>query len=83
MPTASEKVYDLLKQRLVGGSYAPGAQLKHLVAVIEKCGWTANVLNADKPVASVAEGIRVIREAKGSRSSARPLRSLYCGRGRP
>ena len=28
MPTASEKVYDLLKQRLVGGSYAPGAQLK-------------------------------------------------------
>jgi L-fucose isomerase len=43
------------------------AQLKHLVAVIEKCGWKANLLNADKPVSSVAEGIRVIREAKGER----------------
>jgi L-fucose isomerase-like protein len=42
-------------------------QLKHLVAVIEKCGWKANPLNSDKPVSSVAEGIRVIREAKGSR----------------
>ena len=28
MATASEKAYDLLKQRLVAGSYAPGAQLK-------------------------------------------------------
>ena len=29
-------------------------QLKELVKVIEDCGWQANVLNADKPVASVA-----------------------------
>lgn len=42
-------------------------QLSHLVKVIEKCGWTANVLNADKPVSSVAEGIAVARKAKGSR----------------
>src|SRR5512133_1610276 len=28
MTTASEKAYALLKQRLVAGSYAPGAQLK-------------------------------------------------------
>jgi DNA-binding GntR family transcriptional regulator len=28
MPSASDKAYDLLKQRLVAGSYAPGAQLK-------------------------------------------------------
>jgi len=28
MPSASDKAYELLKQRLVAGSYAPGAQLK-------------------------------------------------------
>jgi DNA-binding GntR family transcriptional regulator len=28
MPSATEKAYDVLKQRLVAGSYAPGAQLK-------------------------------------------------------
>lgn len=28
MPVASDKAYELLKQRLIGGSYAPGAQLK-------------------------------------------------------
>jgi DNA-binding GntR family transcriptional regulator len=28
MPAASDKAYELLKQRLVGGSYAPSAQLK-------------------------------------------------------
>ncbi|MGK5083663.1 hypothetical protein WDW37_10195 [Bdellovibrionota bacterium FG-1] len=42
-------------------------QLKQLIAVIEKCGWKANPLNADKPVSSVAEGLRVIKEAKGQR----------------
>lgn len=42
-------------------------QLKHLVQVIESCGWTANVLNGDKPASSVAEGIRVVREARGER----------------
>lgn len=28
MPAASDHAYELLKQRLIGGSYAPGAQLK-------------------------------------------------------
>ena len=42
-------------------------QLKDIVKVVEDCGWQANVLNADKPVASVAEGIRVIKRAKGDR----------------
>lgn len=40
------------------------AQLKHLVEVIEKCGWKANVLNPEKPVSSVAEGIRIIQESQ-------------------
>lgn len=42
-------------------------QLVDIIAVIEKCGWTANVLNPDKPVASVAEGLSVIKNAKGDR----------------
>jgi L-fucose isomerase-like protein len=42
-------------------------QLNELVKVISKCGWTANVLTPEKPVSSVAEGIRVIRGAKGAR----------------
>ncbi len=43
------------------------AQLGELVKVIGKCGWQANVLNPDKPVSSVAEGVRVIRTAQASR----------------
>jgi L-fucose isomerase-like protein len=42
-------------------------QLKNIVATIEKLGWKANVLNPDKPVASVAEGIQVAKQAKGER----------------
>jgi L-fucose isomerase-like protein len=42
-------------------------QTADLVRVIKKCGWKANVLNPDRPVASVAEGMRVIRRAKGRR----------------
>jgi L-fucose isomerase len=42
-------------------------QLQHLVSVIEECRWTAKVLNPDKPVASVAEGMKVIRKAEGER----------------
>lgn len=42
-------------------------QLGELIKVIRKCGWEPNVLNADKPVASVAEGLRVIKRAKGER----------------
>jgi L-fucose isomerase-like protein len=42
-------------------------QLKALVKVIEGCGWQANILNADKFVSSVAEGIAVVKRAKGER----------------
>jgi DNA-binding GntR family transcriptional regulator len=37
MAAASDKAYELLKQRLIGGSYAPGAQLKeeHLARELE------------------------------------------------
>ena len=42
-------------------------QLQHLVKVIEGCGWKANVLNPEKPVSSVAEGVAVVKQAKGDR----------------
>ncbi len=42
-------------------------QTVELVRVIKKCGWKANVLNPGRPVASVAEGMEVIRRAKGER----------------
>lgn len=42
-------------------------QLAELVKVIRKCGGEPNVLNPDKPVASVAEGLSVIRRARGDR----------------
>jgi len=42
-------------------------QLVELIRVIKKCGWKANVLNPDRPVASVAEGMRVVRRANGQR----------------
>ncbi len=42
-------------------------QLKKLIDVIKGCGWMAHVLNPDKPIASVAEGMRVIRKAEGDR----------------
>jgi len=42
-------------------------QAVELVQVIKKCGWKPNILNPDRPVASVAEGMRVIKRAKGQR----------------
>jgi L-fucose isomerase-like protein len=42
-------------------------QLAHLVRVVKRCGWTPRVLNPSRPVASVAEGLRVIRDAKADR----------------
>jgi L-fucose isomerase-like protein len=42
-------------------------QLKELVKVIGKCGWKPHVLNPTWPVASVAEGMKVIRRARGDR----------------
>ncbi len=42
-------------------------QLREFIKVIKRCGWEANVLNSDKPVASVDEGMQVIKKAKGER----------------
>jgi len=42
-------------------------QLKHIIQVIERCGWTANVLNPDLPISSVSQGMHVIQKAKGDR----------------
>jgi L-fucose isomerase len=42
-------------------------QLAEIVKVVEQCGWVPNVLTPDKPVSSVAEGVRVVREARGER----------------
>jgi len=42
-------------------------QLDELVNVIKKLGWKPNVLNPGKPVASVAEGLQVIKNAKSER----------------
>jgi L-fucose isomerase len=42
-------------------------QLEELVKVIRSLGWEPNLLNPDKFVASVSEGIKVIAGAKGSR----------------
>ncbi len=42
-------------------------QLKELVRVVGKCGWKAHVLNPARPVASVAEGMQVIKKTRGER----------------
>ena len=42
-------------------------QTVELVQVIKKCGWKPNILNPDRPVASVAEGMRVIKRVIGER----------------
>jgi L-fucose isomerase len=42
-------------------------QLGELVSVLEKCGWTANVLNPEGPITSVAQGMDVIKKSKGDR----------------
>jgi L-fucose isomerase len=46
---------------------AATAQLAELVNVIGKCGWQANVLTAEKPISSVAEGVSVVRNAHAER----------------
>lgn len=54
--TANAEVWPVIKK-----------QLQELISVIRACGWTSHVLNPDKPIASVAEGMRIIRKAKGDR----------------
>ncbi|MFQ6039179.1 MAG: hypothetical protein ACE5LV_11250, partial [Candidatus Aminicenantales bacterium] len=42
-------------------------QVSELISVIKKCGWEAHALNPEKPITSVAEGLRVIQKSKGDR----------------
>jgi L-fucose isomerase-like protein len=42
-------------------------QLAELVKVIKRCGFKPRILNPEKPVSSVAEGMKVIKRAKGER----------------
>jgi len=42
-------------------------QLRELIKVIKACGWVPRVLNPSRPVASVAEGLHVIKKARGER----------------
>jgi L-fucose/D-arabinose isomerase len=42
-------------------------QLKDLTKVIAKCGWQTRVLNPAWPVSSVAEGLKVVKKARGER----------------
>jgi L-fucose isomerase len=43
------------------------AQLEDIKRVVKSCGWEPHVLNPDRPVSSVAEGLRVIGKARGER----------------
>lgn len=42
-------------------------QLREVLEVIGQAGWEPHVLNPDKPVAGVAEGMQVISKARGDR----------------
>jgi len=42
-------------------------QLEEIKCVVASCGWTPNVLNPDRPVSSVAEGMKVMAGARGER----------------
>ncbi|MGD2246261.1 MAG: hypothetical protein PVI11_06930 [Candidatus Aminicenantes bacterium] len=42
-------------------------QLEQVIRVIEKCGWKANVLNPERPIASVVEGMQTVKKFKGER----------------
>lgn len=42
-------------------------QLKHIVKMIEDLGWSVNLLNPQKPISSVSEGMTAIKRIKGDR----------------
>ncbi len=42
-------------------------QREELIKAIKKCGWEPQILNPGGPVTSVAEGVEVIKKARGSR----------------
>jgi DNA-binding GntR family transcriptional regulator len=65
MSTASEKAYEVLKQRLVAGSYAPGAQLKEEHIARELSLSRTPVRTALKHL--VADGLATLDAGRGVR----------------
>jgi DNA-binding GntR family transcriptional regulator len=86
MPAASDRAYELLKQRLIGGSYPPGAQLKeeHLARELDISRTPVRValrrLVEDGLAASDAgRGVRVAQWTEADIRETYHLRSLLEG----
>jgi DNA-binding GntR family transcriptional regulator len=87
MAAASDKAYELLKQRLIGGSYAPGAQLKeeHLARelAISRTPVRAalkRLVQDGLATAEVGRGVRVAEWTESDIQETYHLRSLLEGR---
>ena len=87
MPAAADKAYELLKQRLIGGSYAPGAQLKEEHLARELALSRTPVRAALKRLvqdglasADPGRGVRVAEWTEGDIDETYHLRSLLEGR---
>jgi DNA-binding GntR family transcriptional regulator len=87
MAAASDKAYELLKQRLIGGSYAPGAQLKeeHLARelAISRTPVRAalkRLVQDGLATAEVGRGVRVAEWTESDIEETYHLRSLLEGR---
>ena len=86
MPAASDKAYELLKQRLIGGSYAPGAQLKeeHLARELALSRTPVRValkrlVQDGLATAEAGRGVRVAEWTESDIQETYHLRSLLEG----
>ncbi len=86
MAAASDKAYELLKQRLIGGSYAPGAQLKeeHLARELALSRTPVRValkrlVHDGLATAEAGRGVRVAEWTESDIQETYHLRSLLEG----
>ena len=86
MPAASDKAYELLKQRLIGGSYAPGAQLKeeHLARELDLSRTPVRaalkrLVQDGLATAEAGRGVRVAEWTEADIQETYHLRSLLEG----
>jgi DNA-binding GntR family transcriptional regulator len=86
MAAASDKAYDLLKQRLIGGSYAPGTQLKeeHLARELDISRTPVRValkrlVQDGLATAEAGRGVRVAEWTEADIQETYHLRSLLEG----
>ncbi|TXH49528.1 MAG: GntR family transcriptional regulator [Burkholderiaceae bacterium] len=86
MPVASDKAYELLKQRLIGGGYAPGAQLKeeHLARELDISRTPVRValkrlVQDGLATAEAGRGVRVAEWTESDIQETYHLRSLLEG----